>query len=314
MLSNAQALELIKQFPACFVVWATDKNAIVAVHPLPSVATAEERQTALAGMISDHVGPTKARFFESSTVTLETLEREQADTGRIEKRVAIFRSWSDSSVETLVSILESETFEWPMDAFHGCSYIIEEIYSYRSGELTSDMLNRLQKIADERSARTKEGSNWKKLQFFLSVLRHDNARFLKLWDLYMEKAADFSLWSEAATAAGDLRVTDGGVISQILGVLLNSLMFGPRFEAMIALGKIGPPASLRAAEAIRKTIYDSSPSVAEIRKRVIDRITEPEEAWRKCPKCVRGKRQGKSNESPNARHCKDCLGLAVVHT
>ena len=35
MLTNEEALRLIKECEECFVVWATDQNAIVAVHPIP---------------------------------------------------------------------------------------------------------------------------------------------------------------------------------------------------------------------------------------------------------------------------------------
>jgi hypothetical protein len=84
MLTNEEALRLIKEYDECFVVWATDQNAIVAVHPIHNE---QDRLKALASMGTDYEGPTKGRFLKSKDITLHTLQDEQAETTRIATRV-----------------------------------------------------------------------------------------------------------------------------------------------------------------------------------------------------------------------------------
>jgi len=90
MLTNEEALRLIKECDECFVVWATDQNVIVAVHPIP---TEEDRLKALASMGTGYEGPTKGRFLKSRDVTLQTLLQilldDQAETTRVAKRIII---------------------------------------------------------------------------------------------------------------------------------------------------------------------------------------------------------------------------------
>src|SRR5262245_23082393 len=119
MLSNEEALDLIRKSERCFVVWAEDKNVIIAVHPLPAQDTLEQRIAPLASMSTNYDGPTVGRYFESAAVTLETLEAQQSDISRIARRIEIFNAWQNYSTDELISILESWSFSEPMDSYHG---------------------------------------------------------------------------------------------------------------------------------------------------------------------------------------------------
>ena len=63
MLTNEEALRLIKECEECFVVWATDQNAFVAVHPIPkeedTLKAVTTKVEAMAAMKTDYKGPTK---------------------------------------------------------------------------------------------------------------------------------------------------------------------------------------------------------------------------------------------------------------
>ncbi|HET9530490.1 MAG TPA: hypothetical protein VFQ92_09070, partial [Blastocatellia bacterium] len=147
MLSNEDALELIRRSERCFVVWAEDKGVIIAVHPLPAQDTIEQRIAPLSSMSTDYDDPTVGRYFESTAITLETLEAQQADILRVARRVEIFNAWQNCSTDELISILEIWSFSEPMDSYHGSSHIVEQIYRFRSSDLSDTQLDRLERIA-----------------------------------------------------------------------------------------------------------------------------------------------------------------------
>ena len=81
---------------------------------------------------------------------------------------------------------------------------------------------------------------------------------------------------------------------------------------MVALGKIGPPAGLRAVEVIEKSIYDSSDDVTAIRNRVVARIQQPASDWIQCPNCYHGYVEGNRDADPHVYTCAKCLGLGHI--
>ena len=68
MLTNEQALALIKQTERCFVVWDTRQNAIVAVHGIPADASPAQSFRLLNSMPQ---GPTMGRFLDSESERLD---------------------------------------------------------------------------------------------------------------------------------------------------------------------------------------------------------------------------------------------------
>jgi hypothetical protein len=112
MHTNEEALRLIKECEECFVVLATDQNAFVAVHPIPkeedTLKAVTTKVEAMAAMKTDYEGPTKGRFLNSKDVTLQTLLQilldDQAETTRVAKRIAIFKSWASCGIDELIDI------------------------------------------------------------------------------------------------------------------------------------------------------------------------------------------------------------------
>jgi hypothetical protein len=113
-------------------------------------------------------------------------------------------------------------------------------------------------------------SNWLKAQYMAN-----STHFFGLWG-FIE-------------AFGDIRTTDPEIIRLLIEEVEREGIFRFRFQAMIALGKIGPPAGLSAVKALRAHIYDSSESVRDLRERVIQRITTPANLFVKCTNCHRGR-------------------------
>src|SRR5262245_23471844 len=151
MLTNEEALRLIKECEECFVVCATDQNAILAVHPITKEEDPLEALTtnieAIAAMKTDYEGPTKGRFLKLKDVTLQTLLDEQAETTRVAKRIAIFNSWANCGIDELIDILIERRIHKPMDVFHGSSYIVNRLYKIHGPQLTERHLARLEQFA-----------------------------------------------------------------------------------------------------------------------------------------------------------------------
>lgn len=60
LMMNEEALELIKGTEQCFVIWAQDRNEIVAVNPVGVVSNADDLLPSLRAMSTDYQGPTVA--------------------------------------------------------------------------------------------------------------------------------------------------------------------------------------------------------------------------------------------------------------
>ena len=306
MLTNEEALRLIKECEECYVVWATDQNAVVAVH---SISTEDERLKALASMRTDYEGPTKGRFLKSKDVTIQTLQNEQAETTRIAARVAIFNAWTNCGIDALMDIVIERRFQEPMDVFHGSSHIINRLYKIYGPQLTRRHLARLEQFAQATNLGNDQESAQERLQCFLAVLQNDPDRLKVFWERHHHPNVDWSTWDAFTDAAGDLPTLDQDIIAQLIKVVETPFMFGPRMEAMVALGKIGPPSGLLAADVIEKSIYDSSAQVAAIRNRVVARIRQLASEWIQCPRCYRGYVDGINYNIPSVDTCAECLGL-----
>jgi hypothetical protein len=93
-------------------------------------------------------------------------------------------------------------------------------------------------------------------------------------------------------------------------------MFGPRREAMVALGRlgqaVGPERAERAAAVIRAEIYDSSPEVARARVLALARLEDATAIWARCTACCYGQvqRAGSFGIAP----CAECGGIGWVRS
>jgi hypothetical protein len=176
MLTNEEALRLIKQCDECFVVWATDRNVVVAVHPLPNNATGKDRLQAMESFGTDYEGPTMGRFFTSKNVTLQMLRDVQASTSRVARRVEIFNSWNRYTVDELIDVVIKRRFFEPMDEYHGSRHIVERLYKIHSPWLTESQLTRLERFAYSAAVAREQRSAQRDLQCYLIVLRNQPER------------------------------------------------------------------------------------------------------------------------------------------
>jgi hypothetical protein len=313
MFTNEQALELIKQHEECFVVWATDKKMIVAVHPIGKGAGMVERVAALEAMSSDHPGPTKGRLLSSASTTLQTLEDEVNEIDCVAKRVAIFNSWAYCPIDELIGILRTASFDVPMDVRHGSNHIVDRLYKTHGPHLDKAQLMALQEFAESTHVATGQEAATQALQCYLSVLLHDNERLYEFWLTHHSRRIDFSSWSAFVAAAGDLPTIHKDIIDQLVTVVERPFMFGPRYDAMVALGKIGAPAGPRAIQVMNHSIYDSSPEITAVRDRVIFRVTSARAEWSSCPNCFHGYVDGRTYGIPTTHPCSRCVGLGYLH-
>jgi hypothetical protein len=145
IMTNQEALRLIKSTDYCYVVWSIATNAIIAVHPVPRDPSPGDLLAAISKMESAHAGA-KGRFLDPGTTTLATLEEEQRDEERISSRQSIFESWLPCSTEELIRKLEAEDFQPPMDLFHGPRHIIEELYYAPDRVVSKEQLERLDAV------------------------------------------------------------------------------------------------------------------------------------------------------------------------
>jgi hypothetical protein len=312
MLSNEQALAIIKQHDECYVVWATDQNAIVAVHPIPKGAKTEDRFAALSNMKFDYSGPKKGRFLSSSTTSLQTLLDEAHETDRVAERVRIFNSWEQLRNDELLTILGSADFPEPMDAFHGSNHIVKRLYKIRGPTLSGLQMNGFREFALSTPSHPDQTHAQFDAQCYLAVLMKAPSDLVRFWQKHLNSHGIWSCWSAFCSAAGDLAVDEPGIIEQFIEVLTKPGMFGPKFRAMVALGKIGSAAGRRGAQVIKESVYDSSAEVVASRDRALLRIGSGPDEWETCPDCYHGYVNGRSHSIPSIQSCTHCLGFGYT--
>lgn len=309
-ISNEDALELIKSAKECFVVWVTDVNAIISVRILPESISVNDRLNVLGEMQIDYSGPTKGRFLNSSTTTLETLKYEQSEIAENNRRIEIIDAWERSIPENLIQLLEANSFPQPITSSHGTQFIIKLLGRLRRGELTESQMDRLTALIQRRMREGNELISWKTLRIHLARLRGDKEQLLQLWERYFSGFFGNEEWEAFIDAVGQLRIDDSRIIDHLIGVVERSVMFGPRYFAMMALGKLGSLAGTRAADAIERHIYESSLLLAMQRKRILQRINESDAEWRKCNACY--KKTEPAPEGSENDVCSICFNLEYI--
>jgi hypothetical protein len=106
-------------------------------------------------------------------------------------------------------------------------------------------------------------------------------------------------------------VADREVIQDLIGVVQSEgILFEPRFQAMISLGRLSAAREYGAADAIRAAIYDSKPWIVRTRDRVLQKLTTPDSKWEPCRYCSYGLISNRDNYGEQT--CSRCLGLTVV--
>jgi hypothetical protein len=201
-------------------------------------------------------------------------------------------------------MLEEDDFQPPMDSFHGPRHIIEQLYYAADRVVSQEQLERLDAVAVCRRGRF-ENPLWTETQCCLAVLSKDRRRLERLW-------SPRGTWQAFTVAAGDLQLDSRHVVDHLVETVRRPFMFAPRFDAMLALGKIGRTAGEDAAAEIEEHIYESSEEVAALRLLSTQRIRTSVSDWRSCPDCVRGRVRDNSHVIPSFKSCATCRGLSWI--
>ena len=229
------------------------------------------------------------------------------ETARTQERVSIYNQWAIARTESLVGLLEGGDSDERIGSTHGNDYLIHLLYRLRWHEL-GPFRDRLVAIAGRNPRNPSEREALLQLAQYLAVFDGDVGGLIALfrgrprWTCLIDFLESF----------GDIRIRDPILVWQIINVVEAPGMFGPRYEAMVALGKIGRYAGPRAVEVIQRRIFDSTESVRAVRDRVLRRIQTPSYTWVGCPHCCRGWISVKTYDIASPGPCPTCLGLGVV--
>jgi hypothetical protein len=310
-VTNTEALRLIKTNDGwCLLVWSLKLNEIVGVHALGAGARPNVYEEAFP---TDPVNaPYVGTHVIASTATLELLRARQKENDReaIEsaERTRIFRAWHDGPIEDLFHLLETDSFPAVVSWHHGTRFILEDIYYARATSLSRQHLERLNAIAAVCSAAGSAQAST--LECWLPVIEGDRRRLLRYWD--RQRAKREAGGEDFVLAVGDLQVDRQDILDFLVSQVASPGMFFQRFNAMVALGKIGATAGETSAAAIEQHIYDSDAVVAAIRRLTIARIRTPPTDWKPCDACVKGKAVDQEDPFPWFRRCCECFGLGFV--
>jgi hypothetical protein len=302
-----EALERIAGTRNCWVVWREDSGEIVSVTGWDHSPTREQFGQSLTSMGNGATSSTKGRFLESAKVTRGLLEAEVRETARTRERVSIYNQWATAPTERLVGLLDGGDYAELIGPSHGRDYLIRLLYRLRWHEL-GPFRDRLVTIAGRDPRDPSERTAWLQLAQYLAVFDGDVERLILLY----RGRPRWSCLIDFLECFGDARIRDPILVWQIINIVDAPGMFGPRYEAMVALGKIGRFAGPRTVEVIQRRIFDSSESVRNLRERVLRRIQTPSYAWEDCPHCCRGWVSMETYSIAWPGPCPTCLGLGVV--
>ncbi len=312
-MTNDEALRLIKATEYCYVLWSDGRNEVVAVKAVPKGASPDAHLSVLATLWREADGPLRARFFESAAVSIGTLHKQQAhisaDTAHLAERRRTLYAWRTCEVDELLVLLETGVFPPTTSARDDADLVIDEIYYARAADLTSQQLARLEAVAAQAYFSPLGAANAYNLECKLAVIRNDRQRLERFWRRHRPKPR-YGLPADFGVAAGDLALDLDDVIVYFADAVKHGWPFEIRFNAMIALGKIGAAAGKQAAGTISATIYDSSERVRRLRDRVLLRIGTLSDHWKTCSFCVRG--MVRATDAPLFERCAKCLGLGHV--
>ena len=310
-----EALQANKSSPECFVTFRQDTGEIREVKNLTSEASAEDRMARLFAATSVPSGvPTVSRFLESASVTAESLNDLVEETRRayesMTARVKIINGWRYQSLSELVAILESGDFPYPTT--QNDSYLLLEIiFDVRDTELNPALIRRLLAVADSQHIDIPGEPSVGSLRLYLWRYEMKTTTFVQYWHEHL-RGGVVPFLIGPSTFAGDLRVADQIIINDLIGLVRAQWPFGVKQRAMIALGKIGPPAGSEAARAIREEVYDSTDWIIAQRDRVLARIETVPGLWCDCNHCRRGKVTEDSSDILILRDCPRCYGLGLI--
>jgi hypothetical protein len=302
-----EALVKIRDTQRCFVVWNSETGEILSVSEMNPHPDGKELFSRLESM-GDHGLPVKSRYFDSSSVTRQVLEKEQAETVRIKMRVHILTQWAAASAQDLLHTLETAGYSYPMARDHDSRIIVDHLWRVHRDELTNHEQERLRALIGSESL--SDRASWD-LQAYLLALRGDEEGLLGLWTSGQQ--ANLGQMLTLMDCFSHLNTRNQTVINDLIGIVEKAdLMFHPRYQAMMTLGRLQLAQPIRAADAVRASVYASTPEIVAARDTVLARLSTASTEWERCSECCYG-----WIHSPRSRgesECPNCFGLGLVHT
>jgi hypothetical protein len=215
-MTNEEALRLIKATEYCFVVWSTAENEVVAVKSLRKDSSFDERHDALATLSNECSGPTRGRFLDPTSVSMNTLREEQAEIALAAERVRMLWSWRSCGTEDLLLVLETGVFPPPMDTRDDAGLLIDEIYYARAAGLCSQQLAWLDAVAAQAFFSPLGSTAAYKLECGLAVIQKDRKRLERFWRLRLAEKRPRIFSADFAVAAGDLALDLDDVVDHFV--------------------------------------------------------------------------------------------------
>jgi len=327
-----EAVRQARSAKHCFVVWDSETGEPLEVIRFQQEPSPDESVPCLQRLQTGYPDRSVAgRFLTAKEVTPALFAEQEREADDVRERVAWYVRTAAEPLPRVVEMLERREYPRVVGEFHGAGHLVGTLTGLRRRELTPDLVERLRVLArgDSPAGRrglplrarwgrwvNREDDRWlepaarRTLAIRLAGLDGDVATLAAMWRQEIPGCACIADADSLMRCFGELRVSDPALIADLIDVVERPGFFGPRYEAMIALGRIGPLAGQRAFEAIQASIYDSSDHIVAIRKRVCAHILAPEGTWRACTGCERGRVPAVVYDIPSTAACPACHGLA----
>lgn len=294
-----EALERARRHNRCWIVWHERTGEILAVED----ASAQPDMAAFLARLQGRPEPLVARWFESVNVTREALSHQALDTARVADRRAQLFEWYAAPVETLVNGLETGLYLPPMKLDFDSRIIADHIWVLHRDELTSEQRERLGTLVGGPRLSPEASEH---MALYLATL---SGEVDPISSSCRSLGPHLCFKDHLLSCVVHLQFGDDAILDSLTTCVATKGMFGPRFDAMVALGSLDGAIGTKAADVIEEHIYESGPAVAAVRTRVLERLRSHAESWVPCGHCCHGNVHGPTGyEAP----CPKCLGLAVV--
>lgn len=311
-----EALRIIKQSKECLIVWRTDTGEIVKIENLNKEVSPEnflEYLSLMPSNLDDEETGKPIRFASgfrmSKDIDRKYLEEQRDEYLEMNLRVKILNQWTEQPVGELISILETQDFPYPASK-SDTHILLEKLFDFHWQEIGESELKRLWWLLKNENLAEKDNIL---LEFHLLFFEWKKKEFVELYKsvFFMNPLRWVSEYVDYYI--GDLQIDDKFVLKNYHQLLNNpQVLFGAKYPAMIALGKIGNASGEDSAKIIEKVIYDSEENIIRARELVLNRIRTPESNWERCPKCYFGRVKGNYGDMITMQDCANCVGIGWI--
>lgn len=293
-----EAIALAGRFDRCWIVWHERTGEILSVE--------DARTTDMAAYLSglrNRSEPIVARLFESVKVTRDVLTQQALESARVAARTTQLAEWYAAPVEELVTVLESGHYLPPMNLAFDSRIVTDHLWALHRDELTSEQRGRLGSLLGGARLSAEASEH---LALYLATL---SGQVDPIRASCRSLGPHLCFKDHLLSCVVHLQLAEDGILDSLITCVATKGMFGPRFDAMVALGSLDGAIGTKAPDVIEEHIYESGPHVAAVRTRVLERLRGRDELWETCRHCCHGNVHGPTGFK---QPCPECLGLAIV--